>query len=153
MGVALYVQGYFKHPESISGQIKALGYYEVDTEAIESHKIDNSFTVIHEGLNSIEAISKTFYYYGFEDAGELSFYQNIMSALSGHGMRYEQGKSYGVMFDGKRIYQVISNILDHFDMVNLRPDQIDIEKENLINLQNCLRVIAENDGLVGFVWS
>ena len=75
MGVALYVQGYFKHPESISGQIKALGYYEVDKEAIESHKINNSFTVIHEGLNSIEAISKTFYYYGFEDAGEVFGFQ------------------------------------------------------------------------------
>lgn len=153
MGVALYVQGYFKHAESISGQIKSLGYYEVDKEAIESHKIQNSFTVIHEGLNSIEAISKTFYYYGFEDAGELSFYQNIMSAMSGHGMRYEQGKSYGVMFDGKRIYQVISNILGNFDSVNLSSDQIKVERDNLINLQNCLRVISENDGLVGFVWS
>jgi hypothetical protein len=35
MGVALYVQGYFKHGERISGQIKSLGYYEVDKEAIE----------------------------------------------------------------------------------------------------------------------
>ncbi|MCO6491705.1 MAG: hypothetical protein J5I98_25035 [Phaeodactylibacter sp.] len=152
MGVALYVQGYKKNEESITGQIKILGWYEVNKNKIESHQIDNSFTVLHDDLKSIELVEKEFYMYGFDDPGELSFYRNLMNGMTGGGFRRENGESYALMFDGKRIYSIISKILNSFDSVPLHGEAKETEKNNLEELQKILKVIAENDGIVGMMW-
>lgn len=152
MGVALYVQGYKKNEESITGQIKVLGWYEVNKNKIESHQIDNSFTVLHDDLKSIELVEKEFYRYGFDDPSELSFYRNLMNGMTGGGFRQENGESYALMFDGERIYTVISKILDSFNSVPLQAGTKETEKKNLEELQKTLKVIAENDGLVGMMW-
>ncbi len=152
MGVAIYVQGYKKEPSAITGQIKVLGWYEVDTNEIEKYKIQDSFTVIHDDLKSIELVREEFYNYGFEDPGELTFYLNLMNNLSGGGYRNENGRSFGLMFDGSRIYSIINKILESFDRLPLDSSDKESEKKNLLEIQKVLKVISGSNGIVGMVW-
>jgi hypothetical protein len=152
MGVAIYIQGYKKKEEIITGQIKILGWYEVNKTEIENHKIDNSFTVLHDDLKSIELVKKEFWNFEFDDPMELSFYNHLMNNMTGGGYRYENGESFGLMFDGERIYSIISKILQSFNYLNLGKDEEDNEKQNLLELQNVLKEISKQNGIVGMTW-
>ena len=152
MGVALYIQGYEKKEECISGQIKILGWFEVDTNKIENHKISNSSTVLHDDLESIKLVESQFYNYGFEDPSELSFYSNVMNGMTGGGYRTENDISYGLMFDGKRILNIITKIIENLEHIPLENNSQADEGSNLNEFQKVLKVIAEKDGIVGIMW-
>lgn len=152
MGVSISVQGYTKNKEVISGQIKVLGWYEVNINEINKYKIADSFTVIHDDLKSIELVKKEFWNFGFEDTGELSFYNNLMSNITGGGYRDEGDETFGIMFDGERIYSIINKILASFENLPLNPTEKENEKNNLLELQKVLKVISEQNGIVGMVW-
>ena len=151
MGVALYIQGYEKKEEAISGEIKILGWYEVKTDEIEKYKIDNSFTVIHNELNSIKHAIEQFWNYGFDDPGELTFSYNIMNNMSGGGYRNENGISYGLMFDGERILSIVDKVLSSIEHMPLNPSEKEEEKGNLMEMQKVLKVITEKNGIVGIM--
>ncbi len=151
MGVALYIQGYEKKQEAISGEIKILGWYEVNKNEIEKYKINNSFTVIHNELSSIKHVMNEYWNYGFESPGELTFNFNIMNGMSGGGYRHENGISYGLMFDGGKILSIVDKILNSIDQVPLEPSDREEEKENLLEMQKVLKVISENNGIVGIM--
>ena len=148
MGLAPYVQGYEKKEEVISGEIKILGWYEVNTDEIEKHKIDNSFTVIHEELNSIKHMMDEQWNY----ARELTFSFHTMNNMSGEGYRNEDGISYGIMFDGRKILSIISKILESIEHIPLNSSAKETEKKNLLEIQKVLKVISEKNGIVGMVW-
>ncbi len=152
MGVSIYVQGYKKNKEAISGQIKVLGWYEVNINEINKYKIVDSFTIIHDDLKSIELVKKEFWNFGFEDIGELSFYYNLMSNITGGGYRDEDGETFGIMFDGERIYSIINKILASFENLPLNATEKEKEKNNLLELQKVLKVISEQNGIVGMLW-
>lgn len=152
MGVALYVQGYEKKHECLTGQIQILGWYEVNKDQIEEFKIADSFTVLHSEIESIKIVESEFYNYGFEDPGELSFYKNLMNGMTGGGFRNEDGISYGLMFDGERILNIINKILSNFDHITLENNSKEVEENNLKELKKVLTVIAENNGIVGMMW-
>ena len=152
MGVALYVQGYKKDEESITGHIKVLGWYEVNKNKIENHKIEHSFAVLHDDLKSIALVEKEFYRYGFEDPGELSFYRNLMNGMTGGGFRHENGESYALMFDGEKICSIIRKIVESLDFIPLPQDTKEKERNNLEELLITLEVIVENNGIVGMMW-
>lgn len=153
MGLALYVQGYEKVESCISGKIETVGWYEVDIPKIESHRIDGSSMVIHGNVNSIIYImsSKEPHEYGFYDLGVFTFYYNIMNNISGDGYRKTEESLYGVMFDAKRILNVVKALLQSLRDMKLDDDVKIKEKQTLDKLADILLIISDRNGIVGFV--
>lgn len=152
MGVAIYIQGYEKNPAAITGEIKILGWYEVNNNEIDKYKLPDSFTVVHEDFKSFELAKSSYWNFGLEDPAELSFHYHFMNNLSGGGYRNEDGQSFGIMFDGVRLYDLVTKILDGLSGLELNEQDMANEEKNLQSLQQVLKVVAEHKGIVGFVW-
>lgn len=152
MGVALYIQGYQKNEAVITGELKILGWYEVNTNEIEKYKLPDSFNVVHDEFKSFELVRKSYWNFGIEDPGELTFHYHFMDNLSGGGYRNEDGQSFGIMFDGVRLYDLITKILDGLSGLELEEEDMANEEKNLRSLHDVLKVVAEYNGVVGFVW-
>ena len=75
-----------------------------------------------------------------------------MNNLSGGGYRNEDGQSFGIMFDGVRLYGLVTKILDGLSGLELEAEDMANEEKNLQSLQQVLKVVAEHKGIVGFVW-
>ncbi len=143
MGVALYVSGYKKNKEFITGEIKILEWYEVNTDILgEDNEIENSSITLHNVLESISIAAENFSMFGLSSPGELSFYDNVMNNISGSGYRNENGNTYCIMFDGGRILNVVEQILCNLNKFNLEPYKMKREKENLEKLQKVLSSLS-----------
>lgn len=109
--------------------------------------------VIHGNVNSIIYImsSKEPHEYGFYDLGVFTFYYNIMNNISGDGYRKTEESLYGVMFDAKRILNVVKALLQSLRDMKLDDDVKIKEKQTLDKLADILLIISDRNGIVGLV--
>lgn len=121
-------------------------------DKIAPHAIRDAYVDIHDELKSIQYLIQEFPAVGFFDMGALSFYPNIPNGLLGTGTRSENGIHYTLMFDGNKLYDTITQVLNVIGEIPLEKRFRPFEEANLRNLQQGLKVIAEHNGLASFSW-
>ena len=153
MGVALYIESYLKQQECITGYIKCLEWYEVDLDKISLYRLPQAM-VLHNGIQSIDVLlkEKDMYDYGFYEIGDFSFYHKVMNGLSGVSLRGENGSTYGLMYDPKKILETTKQLYDIIDDLKVNHLEEIKEKENLGELNLLLETVSKQNGLVSFAW-
>lgn len=148
MGISIYVKGYYKEPDCITGELKVLGWYEVNDNKIHKFLIPDSEAVFHSDFEVIKLVKSEFYYHGFVDEAEFLFFDGCINNMSGWGIRSEGDNTYLLVFDAKRILAVINKLLVAFEKIKSRIKNADSEKADLLALKNTLELIVNADGLV-----
>ncbi|WP_298512654.1 hypothetical protein [uncultured Kordia sp.] len=149
MGIALHVIGYKKNQDYITGEIKVLGWYEVNLAIDNTNdRIDRSETDLRLEIDIFNKAIEDYSVFGLYSTSDAAFIHCIADNMSGSGYRMENGVNHVVMFDAKRILNVIRQILHNIGEIRLDPEIMKMHKENLSYFENSLDIIAAEDGMV-----
>jgi hypothetical protein len=155
MGVTVRINGYEKDADSIVGRIKCLGYYEVNLESIEKHRLRKSPVQFWGDILLITETARMRWLNDFElSRNNFIFYDLASCYFSGQSLRQENGESIGLMFEPESILVTITKLLDASEMLIKNFDnsvQKEIKERDEVNRLMDFKVLLEETVAKGWM--
>lgn len=116
MGTSIRVNGFKKEKHCITGEIKCLGLYEVNEDAIASFSI-RKFPIEFWSIYIISETKKMFYDLDIQELGfryiDFQFYDLLPSRVGGDNIRIVNEQVMVTMFEPTPILRLVKHILKY----------------------------------------